>query len=124
MEKDFVNLWEDCKDCDTIEGVKTQLSKVLVNRTGLFYDKPHYTSKEACKYLKISKKTLDNLCDLNIEDWSDPNLFNIDYRDLFCEPYPSCIPDTIATLDTNNCVQYVSLWNNYYIINYKRLIHL
>ena len=65
MEKDFVNLWEDCKDCDTIEGVKTQLSKVLVNRTGLFYDKPHYTSGEACKYLKISKKTLDNLCDLN-----------------------------------------------------------
>lgn len=64
MEKDFVNLWEDCKDCDTIEGVKTQLSKVLVNRTSLFYDKPHYTSKEACKYLKISKKTLDNLCDL------------------------------------------------------------
>ena len=65
MEKDFVNLWEDCKDCDTIEGVKTQLSKVLVNRTSLFYDKPHYTSNEACKYLKISKKTLDNLCDLN-----------------------------------------------------------
>ena len=65
MEKDFVNLCEDCKDCDTIEGVKTQLSKVLVNRTSLFYDKPHYTSKEACKYLKISKKTLDNLCDLN-----------------------------------------------------------
>ena len=64
MEKDFVNLWEDCKDCDTIEGVKTQLSKVLVNRTSLFYDKPHYNSKEACKYLKISKKTLDNLCDL------------------------------------------------------------
>ena len=24
--------------------------------------KPHYTSSETCKYLQISKKTLDNLC--------------------------------------------------------------
>ena len=65
MEKEPLNLWEGCKDCDTIEGVKTQLSRVLVNRTSLFYDKPHYSSNEACEYLKISKKTLDNLCSAN-----------------------------------------------------------
>ena len=65
METGYINLWEDCKECDSIEGVKDHLQHVIINRTNLFYHKPHYTSKEACKYLKISKKTLDNLCDLN-----------------------------------------------------------
>jgi len=65
METGYINLWEDCKECDSIEGVKDHLQHVIINRTNLFYHKPHYTSKEACKYLKISKKTLDNLCALN-----------------------------------------------------------
>ena len=64
MEYGTVNLWEDCKGCDSVEGVKDHLQKVIVNKTNMFYHKPHYNSKEACKYLKISKKTLDNLCDL------------------------------------------------------------
>jgi len=64
METGSLNIWEDCKDCESVEGVKDHLQKVIVNQTNMFYHKPHYNSKEACKYLKISKKTLDNLCDL------------------------------------------------------------
>ena len=64
MKFGAVNLWEDCKDCDSIDGVKEHLEKFIVKQSNMFYHKPHYSSKEACEYLKISKKTLDNLCDL------------------------------------------------------------
>ena len=47
MELGTVNLWEDCKDCDSVEGVKEHLQKVIVYQTNMFYHKPHYNSKEA-----------------------------------------------------------------------------
>jgi len=58
MKFGAINLWEDCKDCDSIDSVKEHLEKFIVNQSNMFYHKPHYSSKEACKYLKISKKTL------------------------------------------------------------------
>ena len=64
MELWSVNVWEDWNNCDSVEGIKEHVQKVIGNKTNMFYHKPHYNSKEACKYLKISKKTLDNLCDL------------------------------------------------------------
>ena len=74
METGSVNLWGDCNDCDSVEGVKDHLQKVIVNQTNMFYHKPHYSSKEACKYLKIkSVKTLHNLCSLGEIAYSKPN---------------------------------------------------
>jgi len=59
-------IFDDCKQCDTADEKVNYLAGIVVNRLSTprndFYLKPHYTSSEACKYLQISKKTLDNLC--------------------------------------------------------------
>ena len=57
MKIDFDN----CKDCETTEK-KLDFVVNLINQEFNFYYKPHYNSSETCKYLKISKKTLENYC--------------------------------------------------------------
>jgi len=61
-----INLFDDCKQCDTADEKVNYLAGIVVSRLSTprndFYLKPHYTSSETCKYLQISKKTLDNLC--------------------------------------------------------------
>ena len=61
-----MNLYENCNQCDTLEEKLNYLGSIVINRLNTprndFYLKPHYTSSETCKYLQISKKTLDNLC--------------------------------------------------------------
>ena len=53
--------FENCKNCDTADDKLDYLIK-QINRNITFFHKPQYTSSEVCKYLDISKKTLDNLC--------------------------------------------------------------
>ena len=64
-----MDLYENCTQCDTADEKVNYLAGIVVNRLSTprndFYLKPHYTSSEACKYLQISKKTLDNLCSAN-----------------------------------------------------------
>ena len=59
-------IFEDCKQCDSTDEKVNYLASFIIDRLSTprndFYSKPHYTSSEACKYLQISKKTLDNLC--------------------------------------------------------------
>ena len=59
-------IFDDCKQCDTADEKVNYLAGIVVDRLSTprndFYLKPHYTSSEACKYLQISKKTLDNIC--------------------------------------------------------------
>lgn len=59
-------IFDDCKKCDTADEKVNYLASFIIDRLNTprndFYSKPHYTSSEACKYLQISKKTLDNIC--------------------------------------------------------------
>ena len=61
-----MNLYENCKQCDSLEEKLDYLGEIVINNLksskDSFYEKPHYTSDEVCRYLNISKKTLDNLC--------------------------------------------------------------
>ena len=62
---DKVDLYNDCNDCDTIEGVKTHSNK-LFNRLLKIIDRrslqDRYTSEEVCKLLNVKPRTLDNYC--------------------------------------------------------------
>ena len=61
-----MNLYENCTQCDSLEEKLDYLGEIVINNLksskDSFYEKPHYTSDEVCRYLNISKKTLDNLC--------------------------------------------------------------
>ena len=51
--------WEDCDECDTMEGKLVHLA-TKIDR--LSRPKEYLTSKEAREYLGIGKQTLDNMC--------------------------------------------------------------
>lgn len=68
-----IDFYDDCNECDTIEGLKTHTNKVLFNllnkidRTSSFNENTSdeeaiWTSKEVCKILDISIRTLDQYC--------------------------------------------------------------
>ena len=61
MELGTVNLWEDCKDCDSVKGVKEHLQKVLVNQTNIFSNKPQPLNKDYFKTLWSRFKKQSNL---------------------------------------------------------------
>ena len=65
----MINIFDDCNRCDTADEKAEYLGRIIISRLSTprddFYLKPHYTSAEACKYLSVSKKTLDNLCSAN-----------------------------------------------------------
>ena len=65
----MINIFEDCNRCDTADEKVDYLGRIVVSRLSTprddFYLKPHYTSADACKYLDVCKKTLDNLCSAN-----------------------------------------------------------
>ena len=70
--KDYVDLYADCNECDTVEGVKNHTNKVIldlinkIDRTSSTYeDDPYYTSKETCKIMGVSLRTLDEYCSNN-----------------------------------------------------------
>mgnify|MGYP006096308263 FL=1 len=59
-------IFDDCKQCDTADEKVNYLAGFVVKRLLTprddFYLQPHYDSAETMKYLKIGKKTLNNLC--------------------------------------------------------------
>ena len=65
---DYVDLYADCNECDTVEGVKNYSNKLLndilikINRTSTPEDDPLWTSKDVCNILGISIRTLDEYC--------------------------------------------------------------
>ena len=88
MEKDYINLWEDCKECDTMENKVVHLA-TKINR--LSEPKEYLTSKEAREYLGIGKQTLDNMCSNNLIAYYKPNgknrLFKTDDLRAYIEKY-------------------------------------
>ena len=69
-----INLWEDCNDCDTIEGLKDHLQSVLRDLPNIIQPNERFSTKEACEYLKIkSVKTLHNLTSMGEIAYSKPN---------------------------------------------------
>ena len=70
--KDYVDLYADCNECDTVEGVKNHTNKVIldlikkIDRTSSTYeDDPYYTSEETRKIMGVSLRTLDEYCSNN-----------------------------------------------------------
>ena len=65
----MINIFEDCNRCDTADEKVDYLGRIVVSRLSTprndFWLQPHYPSAEACEFLFVSKKTLDNLCSAN-----------------------------------------------------------
>ena len=66
---DYVDLYADCNECDTVEGVKNYSNRLFndillkINRTSTtLEDDPIWTSKDVCKILGVSLRTLDEYC--------------------------------------------------------------
>ncbi len=69
MQKDYINLWEDCEECDTMEDKVVHLA-TKINR--LSEPKEYLTSKEAANYLGIKVSTLNDYCWSGLIPYSKP----------------------------------------------------
>ena len=70
---DSIDFYDDCNECDTVEGLKIHTNKVLLNLLSKINRKTSFkettsdeeaiwTSKEVCEILDISIRTLDQYC--------------------------------------------------------------
>ena len=70
--RDYVDLYADCNECDTVEGVKNYSNRIFndiltkLNRTSkTIEDDPIYTTKDVANILCVSVRTIDEYCSNN-----------------------------------------------------------
>ena len=68
MNIDF-SKYEQCETTDD----KLNFIFEILKRHNNFYNKPHFTSAEVCKYLAICNKTLENYCSDGSIKYYKPN---------------------------------------------------
>jgi len=76
---DYVDLYADCNECDTVQGVKRHSNKLfnrlltmIDRKSNTYEDNPYWTSKETADILGVSVRTLDEYCSNNEIEYYKP----------------------------------------------------